>query len=400
MRCSRQQLNLNIKISGRGVCAALTLAIALGLAPGAMPAAKAQTLVVLHTFTGKNDGGTPLGGLVRDTAGNLYGTTYGGGKAGLGTVFKLDSTGKETVLHNFTGKTDGAYPWSGLFRDTAGNLYGTGEAGGKFHYGAMYKVSPTGTETVLYSFPGLKGGGFPFAAPVRDSAGNTYTTLWKGGARGYGGVFKLTPTGKGSVLYSFQGLTDGGYPYDNLILDSANNLYGTTYWGGTSAEAGVVFKVAPTGKETVLYKFTGGDDGGNPWSSLVRDSAGNLYGTTFSGGKAGYGVVFKLDTSGTETVLHSFQGGNDGENPVAGLTMDASGNLFGTTFYGGTSGLGTVFEVDSNGVESVLYSFTGGKDGGNPWGGVIEDGSGNLYGTTEYGGSSGYGFGTAFKLTP
>jgi uncharacterized repeat protein (TIGR03803 family) len=399
MKYSRQHLNRSVKISGRGFCAALIVVMGFGFVLGAMPSAQAQTLVVLHTFTGKKDGGNPLGGLVQDPSANLYGTTYGGGTAGLGTLFKLDPTGKETVLHNFAGKTDGAYPWSGPYRDAAGNLYGTDEAGGKFHYGAAYKWT-AGKETVLYSFPGTKGGGYPFDGVVRDSAGNIYTTLWKGGAHGYGGVFKLTPSGKPSILYNFEGLTDGGYPYDSLILDSANNLYGTTYWGGTSAEAGVVFKLDPTGKETVLYTFKGGNDGANPWSSLVRDSAGNLYGTTFSGGTAGYGVVFKLDTSGVETVLHSFQGGSDGENPVAGLTMDASGNLFGTTYYGGTSDFGTVFEVDSSGTETVLYSFTGGSDGGNPWAGVIEDASGNLYGTTEDGGSSGYGFGTVFKLIP
>jgi len=199
-----------------------------------------------------------------------------------------------------------------------------------------------------------------------------------------------------SVLYNFGGAADGGDPYAGVIRDSSGNLYGTVGYGGTSY-AGGVYKADALGNETMLYSFTGGTDGNFPVGPLVRDNAGNLYGTTLYGG-ASFGTVFKLDAGGNETVLHTFTGAPDGASPSAGLISDATGNLYGTTDLGGLYGWGTVFRLDPAGNETVLHSFTNGEDGAVPLGGLIRDAQGGLYGTTYYGGA--YGAGTVFKLTP
>jgi uncharacterized repeat protein (TIGR03803 family) len=254
------------------------------------------------------------------------------------------------VLHTFNGSpTDRAIPGAAhLIGDSAGNLYGTTESGGASGAGVVFKLNKTG-ETVLYSFTGGADGWSPVAGLIRDSAGNLYGTTFGGGARfgesGSGVVFKLDTTGTETVLYSFTGGADGGSPAAGLIRDSAGNLYGTTELGGVSG-AGVVFKLDTTGTETVLHSFTG-PGGENPYAGLIADSAGNLYGTTYGGGASGSGVVFKLDTTGTETVLYSFTGGADGGSPVAGLIRDSAGNLYGTTYEGGTSDAGVVFKLET-----------------------------------------------------
>jgi len=385
----------------------LTLVITLALV--ATPPAQAQTFTLLYTFTGGADGGFPYAGLVQDTAGNLYGTTSQGGSGlfdcptGCGVVFKLDSAGNETVLHSF-GKTgtDGEYPMYGsLFRDGAGNLHGTTGFGGAHGSGTIFRVDTTGKETIS-SFRGAAKGGFPYAGLVPDAAGNVYGTTFFGGSGcppyGCGTVFKVNSAGKETVLYSFTGKPDAEYPYAGLVRDSAGNLYGTTINGGATGW-GTVFKVNSTGKETVLYSFTGGADGGNPYGTLLGDRAGNLYGTTASGGTSGSGTVFKVSSSGAETVLYGFTGGVDGGNPCANLVRDRTGNLYGTTPYGGTSGNGTVFKVSPSGMETVLYSFSGGTDGAQPYDGLVRDTAGNLYGTALGGNGPGY-YGTVWKLTP
>ena len=203
------------------------------------------------------------------------------------------------------------------------------------------------------------------------------------------------------VLYEFPGSTSHGENpyYETLARDSADNLYGTTEYGGASGQ-GTVFKVDAAGVEAVLYSFTGGRDGAQPLASLLRDLAGNLYSTAFSGGASGVGVVFKLDTTGKLTVLHSFAGGTDGQYPWSDLVRDAAGNFYGTTFYGGASNYGVVFKIDTTRAETVLYSFTGGADGGNPVAGVILDSVGNPYGATNIGGVPGMGYGVVFELNP
>jgi uncharacterized repeat protein (TIGR03803 family) len=322
------------------------------------------TETVLYSFTGGADGAYPEAGLIRDKAGNLYGTTAGGGAHAYdyGVVFKLGATGTQTVLHSFTGRADGANPFAGLIEDASGNLYGTTYYGANpacnvgLGCGTVFTLircdsEPSGYEfKVLYSFTGGADGGSPQAGLLRDAAGNLYGTTDLGGAEseacsGFGHacgvVFKLSPTGTESVLHTFTGGADGANPYAGLTQDAAGNLYGTASGGGSSAcnppyGCGVVFKLSPTGPDfTVLHSFTGGADGQLPLAGLVRDAAGNLYGTTAFGGASDNGVVFKLSTTGIEMVLHSFTGGADGAQPYAGLILDLAGNLYGTTKYGG-----------------------------------------------------------------
>jgi uncharacterized repeat protein (TIGR03803 family) len=397
-------------------------AVLAAAAGGSAWAAPAET--VLYSFTGGSDGANPLAGLIADSKGNLYGTTaFGGtsgsvcGAIGCGVVFELSPGGTETVLYSFTGGSDGDNPWTGgLIADSSGNLYGTTIGGGAQAQGVVFKLSPSGTETVLYSFTGGSDGADPFAGLNADGSGNLYGTTISGGLLdcgsgseivGCGVVFKLSPGGTETVLHSFTG-SDGSEPESSLIADSSGNLYGTTGAGGSAGGChgavvvgcGVVFKLSPGGTETVLYPFTGGSDGAGP-GGLIAGSSGNFYGTTFNGGASGNGVVFTLSPSGTETVLYSFTGGTDGANPVGNLISDSSGNLYGTTIHGGAlgcrdTGCGVVFKLSPSGTETVLYTFTGGGDGALPQAGLIADSSGNLYGTTYLGGASGNG--TVFKL--
>ncbi len=354
---------------------------------------QSQTLTVLHSFAG--DGRAPLGSLVRDGEGNLYGTTLHGGNSGAGTVFKIDRSGTLTVLHSFIGRPDGDWPYAGLVLDALGNLYGTTGGGGTGGRGTVFKIDTSGTETVLYSFTGKRGAD-PKAALVLDTAGNLYGTTSDGGLSGYGDVFKIDTLNNQTVIHSFSG-NRGKDPRAGVILDAAGNLYGTTLAGG-SAGQGTVFKIDASGTLTVLHNFTG-PDGSAPYASLIKDAAGNLYGTTCAGGSGGQGTVFKIDTSAAETVLYNFTGGNDGGCPSAGVIRDSAGNLYGTTTYGGTAAKGTIFKVDSSNVETVLHSFKGsgvGNDGAYPYASLIMDSAGNLYGTTSRGGT---GSGTVFKLT-
>jgi len=348
---------------------------------------------VLHNFTGGPDGGYPQAGVIRDSTGNLYGTTYDGGTEGAGVVYKVDTTGHEIVLYNFTGGADGGYLYAGVIRDSAGNLYGTASRGGAAHGGVVFKLDTTGHETVLYNFTGGADGGSPYAGVIHDSAGNLYGTTFAGGALNLGVVYKLDTTGHETVLYSFTGGAGGGFPYAGVIRDSAGNLYGTTTSAAGSAYWGAVYKVDPTGHETVLCSFTGGAGGGFPYAGVIRDSAGNLYGTTSGGQTAG--VVYKSDTAGHETVLYTFPGERDGAFPTAGVIGDSAGNLYGTTQYGGAANSGTVYKLDDTGRETVLYGFTGETDGSGPSAGVIRDPAGNLYGTTVFGGA---GAGVVYKV--
>ena len=361
---------------------------------------------MLHSFTGGPDGGTPFGGLVRDPAGNLYGTTQVGG-AGAGVVFKLSRTGKLTALHRFTGP-DGAFPEAGLVNDSAGNLYGTTTAGGADKAGAVFKVDPAAMETVLYSFTGGADGAAPDAALIRDSAGNLYGTTSGGGGGFYspGVAFELDTAGAETVLWGFGG-AGGKNPAAPLLRDASGNLYGTAVYGGTNnggcayGGCGVVFKLDAAGQETVLYTFTCGADGAFPAAGLIRDPAGNLYGTAQGGGNLdipyGDGVVFTLETNGAFSVLYSFAGGTDGASPAASLLRDPVGNLYGTTVNGGAANGGIVFKLDRNGTETVLHTFTG-PDGMYPYAGLIGDPAGNLYGTTTGGGASNNG--VVFEISP
>ena len=392
----------------------LLLAAAVCTAPGG-----AQTYTVLYNFTGTSDGGYPEGNLIRDAAGNLYGTTNEG-VHGYGSVFKLSPSGSLTVLYGFAGPpTDGGGSAAGVFPDSAGNLYGTTTYGGApnstctYGCGVVFKLAPNGTETLLHTFSGGADEDYPYGGVIRDSAGSIFgTTGGEGADPDNGGVFKIDPAGILTELHSFAGPpTDGRGPLASLVRDAQGNLYGTTSAGGTvdnlycPNQCGIVFKVDPAGNETILHSFAGyPSDGDSPWAGVIRDSAGTLYGTTQNGGTSNAGVVYELSPSGIITLLHSFAGSpNDGGDPLGGVVRDAAGNFYGTTSSGGVTsrvcsniGCGVVYKLDPSGNETILHRFTG-SDGRFPYAGVILDYSGNLYGATFYGGSD--DFGVVFKIS-
>ncbi len=375
----------------------------------------AQVDNMLYSFaSGGGTGQSPLGTLVRDTAGNLYGTAYSGGTvngnctSGCGTVFQLNSANTLTVLHAFAGSpSDGANPVAGLVRDLKGNLYGTTVNGGAHGAGSVFRVTATGSEKVLYSFTGGADGGNPNAGLVY-AQGNLYGTTTNGGTSNKGTVFVLTPAGVETVLHSFTGGVDGQSPWATLIRDADGNLYGTTIAGGASG-MGTVFEVTAAGVESVLYSFAGGADGAQPYGSLIRGKQGDLYGTTFFGGASssgcptGCGTMFHLAPTGVETILIAFPGGSKGANPQGGLVRDSKGNFWGTTVIGGqvklcNHGCGTIFELTATGFPVLGIAFNGSpNDGQTPRAGLILDTAGNLYGTTQMGGSGG---GTIFKYVP
>jgi len=322
-----------------------------------------------------------------------------GDRAGSSPPPPVVATPTETVLYPFAGGTDGAHP-AGLVLGADGNLYGITVNGGTSNDGTVFKITPAGTESVLYSFAGGMDGTYP-AGLVLGASGNLYGTTNGGGASNDGTVFKITPAGTESVLYSFAGGTDGAHPGAGLVLGANGDLYGTTIVGGASND-GTVFRITSAGTESVLYSFAGGTDGAHPRAGLVMDASGNLYGTTNKGGTSNDGTVFKITPAGTKSVLHSFAGGTDGAHPYAGLVLGANGDLYGTTNGGETSGLGTVFKITPDGTESVLHSFNlspGERtDGAFPASRLVLGAGGNLYGTTIAGGASGRG--TVFKITP
>jgi len=360
---------------------------------------------VEHTFTGQTaDGANPAGGLIADGSGNVYGTTSQGGAYNQGTVFEWAAGGPETVLYSFTGGADGGGPEAGLILGPGGVLYGTTYFGGTNYYGVVFELTPsTGggawTETVLYNFTGGTDGGNPWAGVTLGPGGVLLGTTIGGGS-GYGVVFVLMPpTIAGGVwteivLYPFTGGSDGANPYGGVVLDAAGNLYGTTESGGTSG-FGVVFTLNTGGVFSVLHTFTGGPDGANPLASLVEGTPNNFYGTTPYGG-SGYGVVFKVTTGGLETVLHTFTGGADGAYPFAGLIY-SGGDLYGVTYFGGTNADGTVFKMTTVGVETVLHSFAAVPKGQDPFGGLVRIAP-DVYGTTYYGGNTSLD-GVLFKIT-
>ena len=401
----------------------LVLAIVLASVIVATRPAQAQMFEVLYSFQGSPDASQPLGPLVRDAVGNLFSTSIGGGTFGQGTVFKLSATGKESVLYSFCIELychEGGNPSSPLIRDSKGNFYGTA-SGGTFNYGFVFEAYPNGGMTVLYNFTGGADGGGPGGRLLLDDEGSLYGTTSEGGAfrcgyyrnEGCGVVYRLSKTGDETVLYNFTSSNDWPGPTGGLVRDSKGNLYGMTSARGTYGY-GTVFRLDPNGEMKVLHNFAGGGDGIGPIGSLLRDSKGNLYGETVGGGTVGpcqqnvCGVVFKLGRTGRETVLHRFVGGLDGLFPSGDLVRDSKCNLYGTTLEGGeyknclNSDCGTVFKIDTNATEKVLYRFTGGADGGSP-GGLIREADGTLYGATGMGGNTtncAYGCGTVFKVTP
>jgi uncharacterized repeat protein (TIGR03803 family) len=370
----------------------LAAASVIMLALIASPLVQAQTYQIIHNFDPAVDGSHPEG-LTRDAAGNIIGVTASQ-SPDHGSVFKLDlKTRVLTTLYTFTGTPDGDNPVDPVVLDPAGNIYGTTRGGGANGLGTVFKIDPNGVETILHSFNGTDG-----QVPnglIRDSAGNLYGTTVSGGIGGSGVVFRINKSGVEKTLYKFTG-PDGAQPYAGVTRDSAGNLYGTTDTGGDYRK-GTVFKLAPDGTETVLHSFTGGAGGNRPSARVVIDSAGNLYGSTFAGGTGRLGTIFKLDTSGVFTVLVNFSGAN-GEEPGE-LVIDAAGNLYGTTFKGGGPfDAGVVFKLDPSGNETVLHSFAGKPDGSYPGAPLVVGLDGTIIGSTTQGGLNDAG--TIFRIKP
>jgi len=397
----------------------------------------AATEKKLHNFHDNGTDGTyPAAGLIMDGEGNLYGTTRLGGDNNSGTVFELTPNGSggwtEKKLHNFGNGTDGVSPEAGLIFDAAGNLYGTTSGGGDHQCGdsgcgTVFEMTPNGsggwTEKKLHNFGNGTDGSVPLASLIFDAEGNLYGTTTYGGSHNAGTVFEMTPNGSGGwtekKLHNFGSGTDGTYPVASLVFDAAGNLYGTTRYGGnylcaSSAHygCGTVFEMTPNGSggwtEKKLHNFgINTADGAIPLADLIFDAAGNLYGTTTYGGNFNLGTAFEMTPNGsggwTEKKLYNFGvNGSDGTYPYVDLIFDAVGNLYGTTGQGGSHNSGTAFKLTpgSGGwTETKLHNFNNnGTDGTYPDAGLIFDGAGNLYGTTSAGGD--YNNGTVFEITP
>jgi len=397
-------------------CAAYRRPLLCALVLFATQAAWAQNYQVLFKFTGHANGGGPAGNLLRDAQGNLYGTTYWGGTHFHGVIFKIDTNGRETVLHSFHTR-EGIDANGGLVRDQAGNLYGTAFFGGSrqcdLGCGTLFKLSPTGKFSVLHVFTGGADGNNPAAGLIRDAAGNLFGTTYRGGGGpcdvqgtpGCGVIFKLNPsTGKYTVLYSFTGGSDGSNPLADLIQDVAGNLYGTTTYNGAPGcdtfGCGTVFELDTHGGHTVLYSFTGKADGGNPAAGVLRDAVGNLYGTTYLGGDLscsplhGCGTVFELTLAHQLIVLHAFTGLGDGALPENDLVQDQTGALYSMTLAGGVNGGGILFKLNNKSKERILHNYASGWS----FSGLVPDGQGYFYGTTYNTGL--HGNGTVFRVAP
>jgi uncharacterized repeat protein (TIGR03803 family) len=383
----------------------------IGGVPSTMPQSRGSIeYKSLYSFGKGSDGKEPMAALI-DANGTLYGTTFAGGRmgcvGGCGTVFKIGSSGKETVLYRFGGGTDGANPSASLLA-VRGVLYGTTEfGGGEDDFGTVFKLSTTGVEKVLHSFQGYQGhsnydGAHPVASLINVN-GTLYSTTSNGGdsvcfGDGCGTVYSINRKGSERVLHSFADYSDGSIPVAGLI-DVKGTMYGTTQLGAaTSSEGnGTVFSVGTTGKESVLYNFPyAGSEGAGPSASLININ-GTLYGTTGYDGVYDGGTAFSITTSGSLTNLQSFGSDSDGNRPLAPL-VNVRGTLYGTTSLGGAYGRGTVFRMSLSGTdEKVVHSFGHGSDGATPLASLI-DVKGTLYGTTSVGGKNGKG--TVFALTP
>lgn len=398
--------------------------------------AQAQTYTVIHSFTGGRDGISPESGLTRDVAGNFYGTTFGSrSSAGRGTVYKLrDYSSIGWVLnglYTFKGGSDGANPYGRVAFAQDGTLYGTTEFGGgigcgEVACGTVFQLKPPAripnsaqdpwNETVIYRFTGGSDGAYPQGDLTFDASGNIYGTAQNGGDNSSGVAYELVRSGAGwglTVLYAFYQYTgDGVLPTGGVVFDRSGNLYGVTQAGGASDRFGTVYKLSPSGggwTEQILYSFTGGNDGADPIGGLIIDASGNLYGTTTLRGSGYGGTVFELTPANggwTFNVLYGFYSQDDGGGgPEDKLAMDAAGNLYGTTMYGGAYGLGNVFKLTpSNGgwIYTSLYDFCSEgypacRDGAWPVSNVVFDANGNLYGTTSLSGA--YGYGTVWEIT-
>jgi len=429
-------------VVGRSMFLAVAFALTFGLLFLAVPLNAARKETVLHSFTGGSDGGQPYSSVTLDGAGNVYGTTYGGGAYGGGTVYELtpskNGNWREKVLYSFCSQggsscTDGGQPMGQLIFDSAGNLYGTTMAGGANLGGIVFELvrgkNNTWTENILYNFCSnscIDGAG-PEAGVTFDKVGNLYGTTYYGGLLSGGVVYQLVPGQSGSwtenLLYTFCEIgslycEDGNYPMGGVVLDTAGNVYGTTSSGGLH-NVGAVYQLTPGAggawTETVLHSFGSNNDqlydGISAYASLLLDAQGNLYGTTGYGGNGNSGTVFELspgqDGAWTENVYSLPYATQTGYVPDGSVASDAKGNLYTTAFWGGAYqgacpyfyggqgfGCGVVFELTKsagNWKQEILYNFKPTNDAQNPISGVTLDSTGNLYGTGIEGGAHGYG---------
>jgi uncharacterized repeat protein (TIGR03803 family) len=377
---------------------------------GLVGEAGAQTLTTLYSFTGLSDG-YPESTLVQGTDGSFYGTTAGGSGVGdiqlYGSVFRITPAGSLSNLWVFSGSSDGAFTSAALVQGSDGNFYGTTQDGGTSGWGNVFRVTPGGSLSNLYSFGPPPNPALPYAGLVQGTDGNLYGTTGYGGNTnggafyGRGTVFRMSPSGSLTNLYLFSG-PDGWAPYAGLVQGSDGNFYGTTYAGGASAHCpngcGTVYRISPSGSLTNLWSFTGGTDGANPYAGVVEGADGNFYGTTIGGGTHGTGTVYRISPSGGLTNLWSFTGGSDGANPW-GLVQGSDGSFYGTTPLIGVGHSGTVYRISPNGSFTNLWSFTNGSDGANPQAGLVQGSDGSFYGTTSQLLSGPNKFGTVFKLT-
>lgn len=383
---------------------------------------KGATTEVIYSFAGEDDGEYTDTDIAIDAGGNLYGTSVLGGEFGGGTVWQLSPVGGgwvHTVLYNFTGGADGGEPYKGVTLDGAGNLYGTAVTGGSGSCeggcGVTYQLTKSGdiwTQRVIHAFTGGADGSGPGARVAVDKRGNLYGMTPTGGANGLGVIYLLRPKSGGGwsfrVIHTFTGGADGSSGSAGKMVFRGGRVFGAATAGGNHS-AGAIFQLTPTQTGEwdfkTLYSFQGAPDGVFPYGAVLFDSAGNIYGTTYYGGTNGIGAVYKLSptTSGewNETVLYSFQNGNDGNSSISNLVFDTAGNLYGTTSEGGL-GSGTVFKLTPgpNGTwtESIPHSFQGPPDGAFPYAGMVGDGVGNFFGATVHGGDDGDG--AIYKFTP
>lgn len=390
----------------------------------------AQSITTLYSFTGQDgDGANPYATVSLGSGGVLYGTTSYGGTFGAGTVFELTppksgGNWRETVLYSFTGGNDGGYPQGGVTVGAAGVLYGAAKAGGASGMGVVFALTPPGaggawTEAAIYSFSGSDGS-TPYAEPVVDQDGVLYGATELGGASNYGAVYELSPGQGGAwtetLLHSFASGNDGAFPYAALSRDASGNLYGTTAAGGAN-QKGIVFELAPPAQlggawtETILHTFKG-SDGAYPYAGVAIGPNGSLYGSTPGGVGSSFGTVFELTPpltgkTWTQTILQQFNAGRNGGAPHAVPAFGPDGTLLGTTLGGGSApawtGYGVVFELvppatGNTWTETLLYTFKGKNDGGDPDAALVPAPGGVFYSTTLRGGA--HGAGTVFAITP
>ncbi|MBV8976700.1 MAG: hypothetical protein JO261_02135 [Alphaproteobacteria bacterium] len=370
---------MNIRLVGLGAAALLWQSFGVS----------AHALHTLYAFSGGSDGGAPLS-LVQDSQGNLFGTTAAGGANGHGTVFKLTPSGTETVIYSFPAGRGG--PIGNIAMDSHGNILGVTYDGGDHGYGSVFLVAQDGFERDIIDFDGSSDSGSPRGGVIVDSHDNIYGTTTVG-SEDMGTLFEISPGPNGfKQLHVFQGGDGGASPEGALVRDGSGNLYGTTHLGGIN-QSGIVFELTASGQFKTLHEFDNGD--GEAANGLIMDGAGNLFGTTIQGGAGGYGTVFEMKAARTFHLLYSFTGHADGLYPLCTLAMTPVGGVFGTTTQGGAGAAGTLFRVSLIGVLKTVHAFQR-SDGSSPAGNLVVDQSHNLYGMTDSGGPANAG--TVFQI--